>query len=105
MFTYTVQPGDTLWSIAARYGVTPAQILRANNLTDADFIYVGQVLRIPGTGGQPFPIPTPGPFPGGQQLAQRVTRLERQYDFLQREITRLDRRVDALERRVRRLET
>ncbi len=45
---YTVRPGDTLSAIAMRFGVSQAAIVRANNLADPWFIYVGQRLVIPG---------------------------------------------------------
>jgi LysM repeat protein len=46
---YTVQPGDTLRSIAERFGVSVQAIIEANNLTpaQADNLRVGQVLVIP----------------------------------------------------------
>jgi len=50
---YTVQPGDTLFLIARRYGVTIQQIRQANQLT-SDIINVGQRLFIPITGQQPI---------------------------------------------------
>ncbi len=43
---YTVVQGDTLSSIAARFGTTVTAIMQANGLT-SDLIYVGQVLLIP----------------------------------------------------------
>mgnify|MGYP001585535824 CR=1 FL=1 len=50
--TYVVQRGDTLFSIALRFGVTVQAIMRANGLTNADLIFVGQRLIIPtGTSG------------------------------------------------------
>jgi LysM repeat protein len=49
--THTVQPGDTLFSIARRYGVSVDQLAFTNGITNPDLIYVGQVLRIPGTTG------------------------------------------------------
>ncbi len=55
--TYTVVAGDTLSSIARRFGTTVAAIQQANNLTTTR-IYVGQRLRIPTGGGQ-----TPPPAP------------------------------------------
>ena len=44
---YTVKAGDTLWAIAQKYGVTVQQIADANNITNVNLIYVGQVLIIP----------------------------------------------------------
>ncbi len=46
--TYTVQAGDTVGGIAARYGVTTAAITSANALGNPSLIRVGQVLTIPG---------------------------------------------------------
>ncbi len=45
---YTVVAGDTLDSIAQRFGVTVDAIVAANHLPDAASIAVGQVLIIPG---------------------------------------------------------
>ncbi len=44
---YTVQPGDSLTRIAAKYGVTVDAISRANNISDPNLIQVGQKLIIP----------------------------------------------------------
>lgn len=50
--SYTVQPGDTLRAIAARYShCSFDDIARHNNIANADQIWPGQNLRIPGTGG------------------------------------------------------
>ena len=45
--TYTVQPGDTLYAIARKFGVTVAAIVAANNIADPSLIKPGQVLTIP----------------------------------------------------------
>ena len=45
--TYTVQRGDLLKQIAARYGVSIASILAINDIPDPDSLRVGQVLVIP----------------------------------------------------------
>ncbi len=44
---YVVQRGDTLYSIARRYGVSMWEIARVNGIADVNRIRVGQVLRIP----------------------------------------------------------
>ncbi len=45
--THVVQPGDTLYGLAARYGVTVQALAQANGLTIYSLIYVGQTLIIP----------------------------------------------------------
>lgn len=44
--SYTVVAGDSLWSIAKKFGTTVDEIKRLNNLTN-DTIFIGQVLKIP----------------------------------------------------------
>lgn len=44
---YTVAPGDTLWEIARRFGTTVPAITSLNGIAEPDFLYIGQVLRIP----------------------------------------------------------
>jgi len=51
--TYTVRSGDTLSSIASRYGVT-VSALRAENGISGNLILVGQRLEIPGTAAPQF---------------------------------------------------
>ena len=48
--SYTVQAGDTLSGIAARFGTTVAELVSLNNISDPNLIYVGQVLKIPSSG-------------------------------------------------------
>ena len=45
--TVVVRPGETLWVIAARTGVTVAALVVANGLRDPNVILAGTVLRIP----------------------------------------------------------
>lgn len=56
---YTVRPGDTLAAIAARYGISTVAIAQANGLTDTNFIFYGQRLRIPGATTGPGVSPPP----------------------------------------------
>lgn len=44
---YTVQSGDSLWSIAKKLGVSVNDLKEANNLTSS-LLTIGQVLKIPG---------------------------------------------------------
>lgn len=43
---YVVRPGDTLWSIAQRNGMTVAELTRINALANANVIYPGQIVRL-----------------------------------------------------------
>ena len=47
---YTVRSGDTLTAIAARMGVSSAELARVNGIADPNLIRVGQVLEAPGRG-------------------------------------------------------
>ena len=44
---YTVQPGDTLFAIATRFGVSVDDLVRANRLVNPDSLQVGQQITIP----------------------------------------------------------
>lgn len=46
--SYTVQRGDTLYSIARRHGQTVDELMRMNSMRDPHRIRVGQVLRVRG---------------------------------------------------------
>jgi LysM repeat protein len=45
--TYIVQPGDTLFRVATRFGVSMADLARANNITNVNLLFAGQTLVIP----------------------------------------------------------
>ncbi len=45
--TYQVRKGDTIWSLAKRFGVSSRTILEANNLHARHTLRVGQTLAIP----------------------------------------------------------
>ncbi len=47
---YTVKPGDTLFGISLKFGVTVSAIMQANGLTST-LIFAGQTLKIPTGGG------------------------------------------------------
>ena len=68
-YYYIVSRGDTLSSIAWRFGTTHWAIAVANNLSNPNYIYPGQALVIPGyvttttvvSVVEPTPTPTPAP--------------------------------------------
>lgn len=45
--THSVSAGETLSSIASRYGTTVGALARANKITDPNLIVIGQKLRVP----------------------------------------------------------
>jgi LysM repeat protein len=45
---YTVQPGDSMYSIAQQAGITIALLQAANNMNDSSVLIAGQELVIPG---------------------------------------------------------
>lgn len=45
--SYTVQDGDTLWSIARDFGVTTDSIKWSNGITDENFVKPGQTINVP----------------------------------------------------------
>ncbi len=59
---YTVQSGDTLLRIAARFSTTVTAIAQLNGITNVNLIRAGQQLLIP-SGQQPIPEPQPNPNP------------------------------------------
>lgn len=64
-YAYTVQKGDTLYSLARRHGTTVAALQRLNGLRSAD-LTVGQRLELPGQAppaSAPVAVPRPAPLP------------------------------------------
>jgi LysM repeat protein len=64
---YTVQSGDSLSTIAAKFNTTVESLMTLNKLTDRNFLRVGQVLTIVKGDDQsnnpPVNTPTPEPLP------------------------------------------
>ncbi|RME47557.1 MAG: LysM peptidoglycan-binding domain-containing protein, partial [Caldilineae bacterium] len=54
-----VQPGDTLFAIATRFGVRMSRLAEANHIADVNWIAVGQVLVIPAERSVAEPLPPP----------------------------------------------
>jgi len=86
--TYTVQAGDTLSGIAARFGTTVAHLVALNRLANPNVLSVGEVLRISGnapapaapaatvtTTASPAPAPAPAPQVGESAAAAIAVRV------------------------------
>ncbi|MDZ4670607.1 MAG: LysM peptidoglycan-binding domain-containing protein [Phototrophicales bacterium] len=61
--TYTVQPNDSLTSVAIRYNTTVLALAQANGLTTSSRLLVGQVLQLPAQGGVIAPPAVVNPRP------------------------------------------
>lgn len=64
-FYHPVQAGETLFTIARRYGVSPAALCVANELPNCNIIGAGQMLWIPAGSTTPPPTGTLTPTPEG----------------------------------------
>jgi lipoprotein-anchoring transpeptidase ErfK/SrfK len=76
---YTVQAGDTLFSIVQRTGTTVDAVMRSNGLINPDFIYVGQRLSLKAATpivDEPAPAPksaVTNPASAGKWIAVNLT--------------------------------
>lgn len=71
---YRVQPGDSLLAIARRYGRKHTELMAWNQLSDANIIRVGQVLRVTAPAGNAPPATTPpaaNPRPDTSSIAMK----------------------------------
>lgn len=57
---YKVQPGDTMWSVAQRHGISISQLKQWNNLS-SNTIYINQVLQVGGQAAAQAKPSTPSP--------------------------------------------
>ncbi len=72
---YIVQPADTLFLIAQRFGTDVDTLLRANQLDNVDLIYVGTGLIIPGSDGTlPPPSAQPAPLAASRTISPTLPR-------------------------------
>jgi murein DD-endopeptidase MepM/ murein hydrolase activator NlpD len=55
---HRVRAGDTLWSIARQYGVSPNELIQVNDIRNPNRIFVGRTLIVPDA-AQPAPVATP----------------------------------------------
>ncbi|MFE4044415.1 MULTISPECIES: LysM peptidoglycan-binding and 3D domain-containing protein [unclassified Priestia] len=80
--SYKVQPGDTMWSVAQRHGISISQLKQWNNLS-SNTIYINQVLQVGGQAAaqakQSTPAttapstPAPAPVQESKSVSKEIT--------------------------------
>lgn len=74
--TYTVLPGDTLWSIARKQGIGLNELMSANpSITNPSFIFPGQTINVPTDSVTPTTPSTPTVPNGIRTLESEVISL------------------------------
>ncbi|MDD3839486.1 MAG: M14 family metallopeptidase [Clostridia bacterium] len=77
---YTIQPNDTLYTIAQRFNITLNQLLAANpQITNPALIYPGQVINIPSANEIVNPL-QPYTY---EVMSRDINQLKQRYTFLQ----------------------
>jgi LysM repeat protein len=77
--SYTVKPGDRLFSIGRQFSVNPFAIAQANRIGPPYTIYPGQVLVIPAGGVGPSPTPGAAPTTHTVVRGETIYSIARQY--------------------------
>lgn len=89
---YIVQEGDSLWEIAARFGVSLEDLQQANNITDPGQVVIGAGLIIPGLNGLKGRLGTITVTYGGT-----LRSLSRRYHLSDPTLTQLNRIISPAE--------
>lgn len=82
--TYVVQRGDNLWDIGRSFGTTPDKLRRLNYLGNSSRIYVGQVLKLPGSANKSSGTVAKVDYdkrPAGETFTYRVKRGDTLWDI------------------------
>ena len=93
---YIVQAGDTLTSIAQRFGTDVAVLVAVNGITDVAQIQIGQTLKIPGQ--RPANVVVSSGDTAGRHVVQRgetLSQIARRYNTTVAELQRLNNLANA----------
>jgi LysM repeat protein len=77
--SYVVQPGENLFRIALRHGLTTAELAAYNGIVNPDRVYAGQVLIIPDSNSAPA---TPAAQTAAAPTSSSVTHLVKRGEIL-----------------------
>ena len=95
--THEVKPGDTLWAIAQKAGITVAALLKANGLSNGAIIYPGQKLALTAAA----PAATPAAVPAQEDPSiQRSAVLDAQQVENAKIIISVGREIGASDRAI-----
>ena len=93
----TVEPGDTVYGLARRHGLTPAALIEANGLAAPYTLALGQTLVLPAAApeSEPEPVavaaaPTPPAAAKPSALTERIERVDEREEGAQDERRSLD---------------
>jgi len=70
---YTLREGETIFSVARKFGVHYDRIAKANNIEDLDSVQAGQTLVIPTADWEPDTKPVPEPPPVDEEIELPVS--------------------------------
>ena len=72
MASYTVKKGDTLSAIAKKYNTSVNELVKSNGIKNANLIYSGQTLNIPGSSDTSSAAPTTTPTEAPKSAASNT---------------------------------
>jgi soluble lytic murein transglycosylase-like protein len=72
--SYRVRSGDTLGSIAGRFGTSVGALAALNGIADPNRIAAGAVIRVPAAGAGGRPVGVASIRPGGPEVGAMITR-------------------------------
>lgn len=79
---YTVAYGDSLWTIAHRFGVTTRQLARWNGMAPGDVLKIGRTLVVWNTGAKTVSTPKPMKVSSSKALIRTISYQVRKGDSL-----------------------
>ncbi|MEA4832521.1 MAG: LysM domain-containing protein [Oscillospiraceae bacterium] len=80
-YPYTIQSGDSLWSIAQRFRLTVHEIASVNPRLDVNNLYIGQIICIPNRNNQPSQPISMGISKAEQTLSNHMRLLWEQHVY------------------------
>lgn len=86
VIVHVVQPGENLYRIALRYGVSVSALAAANGITNPNRIYAGQQLVIPTSSRAPADLSVPVPGTHVVQRGENLYRIALRYNVTMSEL-------------------